>query len=155
MKDSMRLICRWVQFQAHGRSRMGKYHHEKHERSSLYFTLKETSFKGARSSRTCQGFKLEPLRYETNALSPELFFPVSYKFVRGAHKNMTRSFILEKEYFPRSLFPFCTNKSYYLVKTSRFSNVGYTGMCHRPGSIFHFQKSRTGPDFGTFFQNRP
>ena len=26
-------------------------------------------------------------------------------------------------------------------------NVGYTGMCHRPGSIFHFQKSRTGPKF--------
>ena len=25
--------------------------------------------------------------------------------------------------------------------------VGYTGMCHRPGSIFHFQKSRTGPKF--------
>ena len=26
-------------------------------------------------------------------------------------------------------------------------NVGYMGMCHRPGSIFHFQKSRTGPEF--------
>ena len=25
--------------------------------------------------------------------------------------------------------------------------VGYTGMCHRPGSIFHFQKFRTGPKF--------
>ena len=28
--------------------------------------------------------------------------------------------------------------------------VGYTGMCHRPGSIFHFQKSRTGPKFWSF-----
>ena len=26
-------------------------------------------------------------------------------------------------------------------------NVGYTGMCHRPGSIFHFRKSRADPDF--------
>ena len=25
--------------------------------------------------------------------------------------------------------------------------VGYTGIYHRPGSIFHFQKSRTGPKF--------
>ena len=28
--------------------------------------------------------------------------------------------------------------------------VGYTGMCHRPGSIFHFQKSRTGHKFWGF-----
>ena len=28
--------------------------------------------------------------------------------------------------------------------------VGYMGMCHRPGSIFHFQKSRTGPKFWGF-----
>ena len=30
-------------------------------------------------------------------------------------------------------------------------NVGYTGMCHRPGSIFHLQKSRTGPKFLKFY----
>ena len=30
------------------------------------------------------------------------------------------------------------------------SNVGYTGMCHRPGSILHFQKSRAGPGFWSF-----
>ena len=44
--------------------------------------------------------------------------------------------------------------------------VRYTGMCHRPGSSFHFQKSRTGPKFLNFtpeqallfeglLQNRP
>ena len=26
-------------------------------------------------------------------------------------------------------------------------NVKFTGMCHRLGSIFHFRKSRTGPEF--------
>ena len=35
-------------------------------------------------------------------------------------------------------------------------NVRYTGMCHRPGSIFHLQKSRTGPQiFEVLLQNRP
>ena len=36
-------------------------------------------------------------------------------------------------------------------------NVGYTGMCHQPGSICHFQKSRTGPilNFEVLLQNRP
>ena len=29
--------------------------------------------------------------------------------------------------------------------------VGYMGICHRPGSIFRFQKSRTSPEFWTFF----
>ena len=29
--------------------------------------------------------------------------------------------------------------------------VGDTDMCHRPRSIFQFQKSRTGPEFWTFF----
>ena len=33
-------------------------------------------------------------------------------------------------------------------------NAGYTGMCHRPGSIFHFQKSRTGL-FGLFSRTGP
>ena len=33
--------------------------------------------------------------------------------------------------------------------------VGYTGMCHQPGSIFHFQKSRTGPNFEVLLQNMP
>ena len=42
----------------------------------------------------------------------------------------------------------------------RLPNVRYTGMCHRPWSIFHFQKSRTGPQVlrfysrtGSFFDN--
>ena len=30
-------------------------------------------------------------------------------------------------------------------------NVGYTGMCQQPGSIFHLQKSRTGPKFLKFY----
>ena len=30
-------------------------------------------------------------------------------------------------------------------------NVGYTGMCHRQGSIFHLQKSRTGAKFWNFY----
>ena len=30
-------------------------------------------------------------------------------------------------------------------------NVGYTGMCHRPGSIFHLQKSRTGSKVLKFY----
>ena len=30
-------------------------------------------------------------------------------------------------------------------------DVGYTGMCHQPGSIFHLQKSRTGPKFLKFY----
>ena len=30
-------------------------------------------------------------------------------------------------------------------------NVGYTGMSHRPGSIFHLQKSRIGPKFLKFY----
>ena len=32
-----------------------------------------------------------------------------------------------------------------------FPNVGYMGMCHRLGSIFHLQKSRTGPKFLKFY----
>ena len=30
-------------------------------------------------------------------------------------------------------------------------NVLYTGMCHRPGSIFHLEISRTGPKFLKFY----
>ena len=33
--------------------------------------------------------------------------------------------------------------------------VGYKGMCHRPGSIFHFQKSEQAPNFEVLLQNRP
>ena len=33
-------------------------------------------------------------------------------------------------------------------------NVGYMGMCHLPGSIFHFQKSRTGSKFLNYFQEQ-
>ena len=30
-----------------------------------------------------------------------------------------------------------------------------SGMCHWPGSIFHFQKSRTSPEFGSFSRTGP
>ena len=31
-------------------------------------------------------------------------------------------------------------------------NVEYMGMCHRSGSMFHFQNSRTCSEFSTFFK---
>ena len=34
-------------------------------------------------------------------------------------------------------------------------DVGYTGMCHRQGSTFHFQKSRTGVTFEIFSRTGP
>ena len=34
-------------------------------------------------------------------------------------------------------------------------NVGYTGMCHRPGLIFHFQNPEQAPNFALLIQNRP
>ena len=38
----------------------------------------------------------------------------------------------------------------YIPGGGELPYVGYTGKCHRPGSIFHFQKSRTGPKFWGF-----
>ena len=42
-------------------------------------------------------------------------------------------------------------KWYLSPQGGELPNVGYTGMCHQPGSIFHLQKSRTGPKFLKFY----
>ena len=57
------------------------------------------------------------------------------------------------ELFVRSRSRF-SNFSSTLGLGGGLTNVGYTSMCHRPGSIFHFQKSRTGPQILNFFRNR-
>ena len=44
---------------------------------------------------------------------------------------------------------FLTTMEYFLTGGGggQLPNVGYMGMCHQPGLIFHFQTSRTGPEF--------
>ena len=53
---------------------------------------------------------------------------------------------------PKSLvFRGCFFFIIYISPRGQLSNVRYTGMCHRPGSIFQLQKSRTGPKFLKFY----
>ena len=38
-----------------------------------------------------------------------------------------------------------------LLPGGELPDIGYTGMCHRPGLIFHHQKSKTSPKFFKFY----
>ena len=62
---------------------------------------------------------------------------------------------LRLEIHVQKAIPFLILDEFQQMRAQNFQggelpNVGYTGMCHRPGSIFHFQKPRTSPKFWSF-----